>query len=167
MSLTHAMDSLPLLLQRKGYHVFLGNGRGNMYGLKHRTMSPWSEAFWDFDMKSHAKSDFPAMVSAALSESGGHSTVTCYGTSQGALVALMGLSLTPSLNKKVNLVCAISPALVLQTPSNPLVSTVFKTDPSLLGSPQYFMFASFVQIFVPDWMANLGAFFALRMSGMR
>ena len=167
MAFTHSTESLPVILQERGYDVFLANGRGNMYGLKHTKMSSWDPKFWDFDMKTHAKLDFPAMVTAALSSSTAkQSAIIVYGTSQGSLVALMGLALNPSLNKKVKLVCAISPALVLRTPTNPLVSMVFKMEPSILGSPQYFMFASFTQCFVPDWLANVVAFAALKASGM-
>ena len=167
MSFTHSTDSLPVLLQRRGYDVILANCRGNMYGLKHRTLSKWDPKFWNFDMSTHARLDFPAMVDKALTSSKTrHKAITVYGTSQGSLVALMGLALNPSLNKKVKLVCAISPALCLRTPTNPLVSMVFKMEPSVLGSPQYFMFASFAQCFVPDWLASVVAFAALEASGM-
>ena len=166
MTLTHGVNSTPILLAKEGYDVYLGNVRGNMYGLKHATISPWSNSFWDFSMRDHAASDFPAMVQHILSETGFSKVTAAYGTSQGALVSLMGVAKNPHLNDKLGLIVAISPALVLRKPDNPLVKLVMGSDPTLLGDRQYLSFTSFTQIFVPDFVARFGAFTCLAASGM-
>jgi pimeloyl-ACP methyl ester carboxylesterase len=86
-------------------------------------------------MREHAKEDFPAMVKAILRETR-HEKVSVYGTSQGALVSLMGTAKNPSLNKSLSLLVAVSPALVLRPPTNPLVSLVFTMDETILGERQ-------------------------------
>jgi len=166
MSLTHGTDSLPVLLAQQGYDVFLGNVRGNMYGLTPGKLSPWDNKFWDFSIREHAASDFPAMVDAILKTTKHAKLTAVYGTSQGALVSLMGIAKNPRLNNKIKLLVAVSPALVLRQPNNFLVKLVFGSDPSYLGARQYLCFATFTQIFVPDFVASFIAFLALAASGM-
>lgn len=165
MTLAHGLESLPILLSKKGYKVYLGNVRGNMYGLKHATLSPWMNKFWDFSVRQHGMLDFPAMIST-IKTSNKNKKITVIGQSQGALVSLMGLSATPSLNKSIKKVILLSPALVLRTPTNPLVNMVFKMNPAWLGDPLYFSFVAITQLFIPDFVANFFAFTALEASGM-
>lgn len=166
MTLTHADESIPILLAKQGYDVYLGNVRGNMYGLKHKSKSPWSNDFWNFSMREHAASDFPAMIEQILKDTGFKKVTAAYGTSQGGLVSLMGVAKNPHLNDKINLIVAIAPALVLRKPDNPLVKFVMNSDATLLGDFQYLSFASFTQILVPDFLACFGAFTCLAASGM-
>ena len=166
MTLTHATESLPIVLAKQGFDVYLGNVRGNMYGLKHASKSPWSSDFWNFSMREHAALDFPAQIKQILKETGFKKVTAAYGTSQGGLVSLMGVAKNPFLNDKLGLIVAISPALVLRKPDNPLVTFVMKSDPTLLGDDQFLSFASFTQIFVPDFLACFGAFTCLAASGM-
>ena len=166
MTLAHGMQSLPIKLSQNGrYTVYLGNVRGNMYGLNHTSLSPWSSAFWDFDVRDHGYADFPAMINLVKSKHRGKK-IAVVGQSQGALVAMLGLSKHARLNKFVSSVLLLSPALVLRQPTNPLVKLVFEMNPSYLGDPLYFSFASIMQLFIPDSLASLGAFMALSLSGM-
>jgi lysosomal acid lipase/cholesteryl ester hydrolase len=166
MTLTSGLSSLPLKLQSLGYNVFLGNVRGNIYGLNHETMSPWDDEFWDFSILEHGRYDFSAMIRTILDVTGEGSIASVYGTSQGSLITLLGLSYNPALNSVIRSVVAVSPALILRKPTNPLVNWVFNSDPRLLGRKHYFSFASFTQIFIPDSIATFFAYKALQISGM-
>jgi pimeloyl-ACP methyl ester carboxylesterase len=135
-----------------------------MYGLKNSNLSPWSSEFWNFSVRDHALKDFPAMLNVIRSET--DKKITVIGQSQGALVSMMGLSNSPNLNKYVNLLALLSPALVLRIPTNPLVKLVFTLPPSYFGSPLFFSFVSITQLFIPDFVANIFAFKALEISGM-
>lgn len=44
------------------FDVWCGNNRGNKYSMKHTTLKPTSDAFWDFSIDELARFDAPAMV---------------------------------------------------------------------------------------------------------
>ena len=137
MAFSHGTASLPVTLASSGWDVYLGNVRGNLYGLGHEKLSPWSDEFWDFSIREHAQEDFPAMVKQVLKETGRSQIDAVYGTSQGALVALMGIAKNAAaLNEAIRLCVAVAPALVLRRPTNKLVRVVFDTDPAIMGERQ-------------------------------
>ena len=41
----------PYVLVEQGYDVWLGNNRGNRYGLGHTTLQPDSAEYWDFNQE--------------------------------------------------------------------------------------------------------------------
>jgi lysosomal acid lipase/cholesteryl ester hydrolase len=61
-----ANESLGFILADAGFDVWLGNMRGNTYGLRHKTLNPKLEAFWDFSWDEMAKHDLPSMIKYAL-----------------------------------------------------------------------------------------------------
>jgi len=54
--------SLAFLLADSGYDVWLGNYRGNRYGLGHLPPQPDPTEFWDFSWDEMAEHDLPAML---------------------------------------------------------------------------------------------------------
>ena len=59
-------DSLSFYLLERGYDVWLGNNRGNIYSRGHKTKNPDGDYF-DFSFWEFGKYDLPAMIDKVLS----------------------------------------------------------------------------------------------------
>ena len=51
-----------IMLYKRGYEVFLGNSRGNIFSTNHTHLRTDSKAFWDFSFDDMARKDLPAML---------------------------------------------------------------------------------------------------------
>lgn len=89
-------EDLPYLLADAGYDVWLGNHRGNEYGLKHNNLDPIvdREKFWNFTWHEMGYYDLPNIVDYILKETG-EKSLHYVGYSQGGLVALVLLMTRP------------------------------------------------------------------------
>ena len=55
-------ESLAIFLCNRGFDVWLGNNRGNKYGIKHVNPHLKNTEFWDFSFQEMAEYDLPAML---------------------------------------------------------------------------------------------------------
>ncbi|KAJ9076164.1 cholesterol esterase [Entomophthora muscae] len=129
------IDNLAFMLVEQGYDVWLGNTRGNKYSLKHRTLSPANDDFWDFSLDEFARHDLPATVDFILKATG-VSSLTYIGFSQGTAQCFAALSTHAYLNKAINLFICLAPALAPKGLENHTVNAIMGASPNLV----YLMF---------------------------
>ena len=90
------------------YDVWLANRRGNKYSHKHLQLKSNSDAYWDFSFDQTALLDVPCLVEYVLKETG-YSNLTYLGFSQGNAEGMAALSLSRSLNDRINLLISLAP----------------------------------------------------------
>ncbi|WAR15129.1 LICH-like protein [Mya arenaria] len=114
-----ANNSLGFIMADAGYDVWLGNSRGNTYGLKHKTLNANQTAFWDFSFDEMALLDLPATISYILNVTG-RSKLSYIGHSQGTEIAFAALSRFDNLNDQIQSFVALGPAAYLGNMTSPV-----------------------------------------------
>ncbi|XP_028397346.1 lysosomal acid lipase/cholesteryl ester hydrolase-like [Dendronephthya gigantea] len=112
-------ESLGYLLADAGFDVWLGNVRGNTYGLEHVTLKPDQTEFWDFSWDKMALYDLPAMIDYVLNTTK-MASLGYIGHSQGTMMAFAGLSLYKELAGKVNVLIALGPVATVGNITSPI-----------------------------------------------
>jgi pimeloyl-ACP methyl ester carboxylesterase len=100
------------------------NNRGNAYGLRHKTLSNTSAAFWNFSFTEMAMFDLPANVQAVLSITG-RSTLSYVGHSEGTMQAFIGFG-NADLAAKVSVYVALSPVAYIGNITSTLLQIIAK-----------------------------------------
>ena len=82
--------SLPFLLMKEGFDVWLGNSRGTVFSLKHRSKNPNDEksGYFDFTMEENVKYDLPATIQYIKSKTG-KQKMSYIAHSQGSTIFFM------------------------------------------------------------------------------
>jgi pimeloyl-ACP methyl ester carboxylesterase len=111
-------QSLGFILADAGYDVWLGNVRGNTYGLGHETLNTSEAAFWDFSWDEMAEYDLPAMIDLALQVSG-QASLFYIGHSQGTMIGFSKFG-ERELASKVRLFLALGPVATLNHIQSPI-----------------------------------------------
>jgi lysosomal acid lipase/cholesteryl ester hydrolase len=98
------------LLVCVGFDVWLGNNRGNKYSQRSIHRDPNSAKFWDYSVDDFALHDIPDTIQYIINTTNAES-ISYVGFSQGAAQAFAALSIHPQLQKKVNALIALAPAM--------------------------------------------------------
>jgi pimeloyl-ACP methyl ester carboxylesterase len=126
--------SLALWLADRGFDVWLGNSRGNMYSTSHEELLPSQPAFWNWSWDEMAKYDLPALISCVQrggGPAGGKIAVVAH--SQGTLQTFASLALpirpatddsissAPPLSQSISVFVALAPVAYVAHLTSPLL----------------------------------------------
>ncbi|XP_039952434.1 lipase 3-like isoform X1 [Bactrocera tryoni] len=114
-------EDLPYLLADAGYDVWLGNHRGNEYGLKHSNLDPIADRkhFWNFTWHEMGYYDLPNIIDYILEETG-EKSLHYVGYSQGGLVALVLLMTRPEFAEKFKSLQFTAPTVYMRNLNVPV-----------------------------------------------
>ena len=90
--------SLPFLLIKEGFDIWLGNSRGTIFSTRHKTKDPTDKnsGFFDFSMDENVNYDLPATIKYIKSKTGGKK-MSYIAHSQGSTIFFMLYMKNPSL----------------------------------------------------------------------
>lgn len=112
-------QSLGFILSDAGYDVWLGNMRGNKYGLRHTYLNKNQSEFWDFSWSEMAKYDLTAMIDYILEKTLVKSLVYV-GHSQGTLIGFAEFGANKELAAKIKLFIALGPVSTVKYIKSPI-----------------------------------------------
>ncbi|KAJ8674147.1 hypothetical protein QAD02_005409 [Eretmocerus hayati] len=112
--------SLALLLSDKGYDVWLGNARGNMYSQCHDKYSSSQHEFWDFSWHEMGIYDLPAVINYITNQT--HQNMTYIGHSMGTTMFCVMATKKPEIASKVKAMFGLSPVVYLSNTRSVLFS---------------------------------------------
>lgn len=121
-------ESLGYILADRGFDVWLGNIRGNVYSQRHLTLKPDQEEFWNWSWEEMAVQDLPAMLEYVLKMTA-QPDLFYVGHSQGTLIGFTAFSSNPKLAKKVKIFFALAPVYTVTHLSSFIRDTAYALYP--------------------------------------
>ena len=112
---TQLASSLPIVLARAGYDVWLGNTRGTNFSLGHTKLDPYiGKGYWDFSWAELGKYDLSAMIDYVYNYTESKA-ISYVGHSQGTTAMFYGLAHNDQEDfaTKLKQVVAIAPCFVI------------------------------------------------------
>ena len=102
------------ILARAGYDVWMGNNRGSVMSLGHKTLSPDDKDYWDYYQLEMGMKDVPSFIDFILAKTG-LETLSYIGHSQGTTQMFLAASMNPDyFAEKINVFVALAPVASTQ-----------------------------------------------------
>ncbi|XP_073822019.1 lipase 3-like [Musca autumnalis] len=119
-------NSLPFLLADRGYDVWLGNARGNLYGRKHRKLSIYDGRFWRFSWHEIGYYDLAATMDYMLQNitDPRQKSLHYVGHSQGTTIVTVLMSMREEYQRYLRTVNLWSPVIFLDNTENRLLKVL-------------------------------------------
>ncbi|XP_067005409.2 lipase 1 [Anabrus simplex] len=111
--------SLPYLLVDRGYDVWIGNCRGNLYSKTYAAAKNENPLYWDFSWHEIGYYDLPAFIDYVLVRTR-HDSLLYVGFSMGGTTACVLLSTRPEYNAKIRLMVGLAPAVYAEHTRSPI-----------------------------------------------
>eukprot|EP00347_Sterkiella_histriomuscorum_P016715 403352128 len=144
------------ILANQGYDVWMGNNRGTVYGLQHKTLDPTDPVekpkFWNFDFEEMGTLDLPATIDYILGETG-QEKISYIGHSEGTTQMFIGASMDNDYFKdRINLFVSLAPITRIGHPQ----STLLKLMAEDVDQIAHFLIDDFgmYDMFAPSWLSD-------------
>ncbi|KAL1110242.1 hypothetical protein AAG570_008319 [Ranatra chinensis] len=111
--------SLAYQMADKGYDVWLGNARGNVYSKGHVSLSPSDQRFWNFSWHEMGYYDLPAVIDYLLNVTRS-SSLYYVGHSMGTTMSYVLSSTRPEYNLKIKHLFSLAPVAFMSRATSPL-----------------------------------------------
>ncbi|XP_073257563.1 lysosomal acid lipase/cholesteryl ester hydrolase-like isoform X1 [Porites lutea] len=112
-------EGFAFILADAGFDVWLGNVRGNTYGLRHVKYPVHSDEFWNFSWDEMASQDLPAVLNFVTNKTS-QSSIYYAAHSQGTTMAFAEFSRNKELAKKVKKFFAMGPVATVGHMESPI-----------------------------------------------
>lgn len=141
-------DSMALQLADRGFDVWMGNARGNLFAGEHVKYNITDPEFWDYSWHEMGIYDMPAMIDYILNTTG-RNRIFVLGHSMGAAMITVFLATKPEYNKNIIIAFGLAPAVHLES---------MRSTPLRYLCTQY---ATYLQQSGPsNWLPNVNNFTA-------
>ena len=99
---------LAYTLANRGYDVWMGNFRGNLYSYTHKELEQTDNEFWNFSWDEHGTVDLYCMLQHVLDKTGTEE-ITFIGHSMGTTAFFVMLNKYPEMNQKIKYAILMAP----------------------------------------------------------